>query len=131
MTEKQYKKCEEIISNLYKNSGLLKEVILMTRIFKPVFYLRWIKITMLLAKVFNKNITKKEAKEIVININNNVGALFTVDMLINLKINAFIFWGIANYLDDGTINGFIPNYKRDKNFKEIKKDNENNKEIKL
>ena len=130
MTEKQYKKCEEI-SNLYKNSGLLKELILRTRIFEPVFYLRWIKITMLLAKVFNKNITKKEAKEIVININNNVGALFTVDMLINLTFNSFIFWGIANYLDDGTINGFIPNYKRDKNFKEIKKDNENNKEIKL
>lgn len=78
MTEEQKKKCEKIY-NLYKldsrNSGLFTNIkesvkfILMPII--PSSYLvkyggRWIKITMLLAKVFNKNITKEEAEKLLI-----------------------------------------------------------------
>ena len=77
MTEEQKKKCEKIY-NLYKldsrNSGLFTNIkesvkfILMPII--PSSYLvkyggRWIKITMLLAKVFNKDITKEKADYIV------------------------------------------------------------------
>ena len=74
MKEEQKKKCEEIYKLYelnYRNSGIIKEVAKFILIYcgiMPLFYLdrygsRWIKIAMLLAKVFNMDITKKEAKE--------------------------------------------------------------------
>ena len=106
MTEEQYKKCKEIIIN---------------SCYKEIYYVLEIKITISLAKIFDKEITEKEAKEIF--------NKFYEDISSFQPNNYFsTFWRIANYFYDGKTYGFIPNYLRDKNFKEIKKDNENNKE---
>lgn len=56
MTEEQKKKCEEIY-NLHIDFPLK-----IRPIFLPKF--GWVKIAMLLAEVFNKNISEEEAKEI-------------------------------------------------------------------
>ena len=118
MTEEQKKKCEKIY-NLYKldsrNSGLFTNIkesvkfILMPII--PSSYLvkyggRWIKITMLLAKVFNKNITKEEAEKIIdIFYKNQINPLYRNRIIIPIRIlmnqsnYRYIFWKIANYFD--------------------------------
>ena len=108
MTEEQRKQCKEIINSCCKNSFLLCCPDIM-------------RITISLAKIFDKEITEKEAKEIF--------NKFYEDISSFQPNNYFsTFWRIANYFYDGKTYGFIPNYLRDKNFKEIKKDNENNKE---
>lgn len=102
MTEKQKKKCEEIY-NL--NIDLPLKI-------KPVLYLHkdgWFKITILLAEVFNKNITEEEAGEIFDNIFNNIGEMNCVKakaILLPIGINLMsqsyykdIFWKIVNYFD--------------------------------
>ena len=112
MTEEQKKKCEKIY-NLYKldsrNSGLFTNIkesvkfILMPII--PSSYLvkyggRWIKITMLLAKVFNKNITKEEAEKIIdIFYKNQINPLYRNRIIMNQSNYIYIFWKIANYFD--------------------------------
>ena len=102
MTEEQKKKCKEIYKLYaldYKNSGIIKGVakfILISFGIMPVFYLNrygsvWIKIAMLLAKVFNRDITKKEAKEIC-------NAAFIYTFRDALGFNG-MFWKIVNYFD--------------------------------
>lgn len=120
MTEEQKKKCEKIY-NLYKldsrNSRLftnIKESVKFILILMPIIpgsYLakyggRWIKITMLLAKVFNKNITKEEAEKIIdIFYKNQINPLYRnriiipIRILINQSNYRYIFWKIANYFD--------------------------------
>ena len=104
MTEEQKKKCEEIY-NLHIDLPLK---------IRPVLYLHkdgWFKITILLAEVFNKNITEEEAGEIFDNIFNNIGKMNCVKakaILLPIGINPIsqsnykdIFWKIANYFDNG------------------------------
>ena len=102
MTEEQKKKCEEIYKLYelnYRNSGIIKNIakfILISFGIMPVFYLNrygsgWIKIAMLLAKVFNKNITKKEAKEIC-----NAAFIYTFRDALGFD---GMFWEILNYFD--------------------------------
>ena len=104
MTEEQKKKCEEIY-NLHIDLPLK---------IQPVLYLhkdRWFKITILLAEVFNKNITEEEAGEIFDNIFNNIGKMNCVKakaILLPIVISLMsqsdykdIFWKIANYFDNG------------------------------
>ena len=102
MTEEQKKKCEEIYKLYalnYRNSGIIKGVakfILISCGIMPLFYLdryggRWIKIAMLLAKVFNRDITKKEAKEIC-----NAAFIYTFHDALGFD---GMFWKIVNYFD--------------------------------
>ena len=132
MTEEQKKKCEEIYKLYelnYRNSGIIKNIakfILISFGIMPVFYLNrygsgWIKIAMLLAKVFNKNITKKEAKKICNRVFisilhaplkfGKVPALLIAFMPFLVFIPIFskfsnlfefdcMFWSIANYFDN-------------------------------
>ena len=104
MTEEQKKKCKEIYKLYalnYRNSGIIKGVakfILISCGIMPLFYLdryggRWIKIAMLLAKVFNRDITKKEAKEIC-----NAAFIYTFRDALGFD---GMFWEIANYFDNG------------------------------
>lgn len=103
MTEEQKKKCEEIY-NLHIDFPLK-----IRPIFLPKF--GWVKIAMLLAEVFNKNITEEEAGEIFDNIFNNIGKMNCVKakaILLPIGINLMsqsyykdIFWKIANYFDNG------------------------------
>ena len=122
MTEEQKKKCEEIY-NL--NIDLPLKI-------KPVLYLHkdgWFKITILLAEVFNKNITEEEAGEIFDNIFNNIGKMNCVKakaILLPIGINLMsqsyykdIFWKIANYFDNGNkeankINNVVENTAKEK-----------------
>ena len=103
MSEEQKKKCEEIY-NLHIDFPLK-----IRPIFLPKF--GWVKIAMLLAEVFNKNITEEEAGEIFDNIFNNIGKMNCVKakaILLPIGINPIsqsnykdIFWKIANYFDNG------------------------------
>ena len=103
MTEEQKKKCEEIY-NLHIDFPLK-----IRPIFLPKF--GWVKIAMLLAEVFNKNISEEEAGEIFDNIFNNIGKMNCVKakaILLPIGINPIsqsyykdIFWKIANYFDNG------------------------------
>lgn len=103
MTEEQKKKCEEIY-NLHIDFPLK-----IRPIFLPKF--GWVKIAMLLAEVFNKNITEEEAGEIFDNIFNNIGKMNCVKakaILLPIGINPIsqsnykdTFWKIANYFDNG------------------------------
>ena len=110
MTEEQRKQCKEIINSCCKNSFLLCCPDIM-------------RITISLAKIFDKEITEEEAKEIA----ENISKKNTISSNLHTNSNA-TFCGIINYFYDGTTDGMTLNYLRDKNFKEIKKDNENNKE---
>lgn len=118
MTEEQKKKCEEIYKLYelnYRNSGIIKNIakfILISFGIMPVFYLNrygsgWIKIAMLLSKVFNKNITKKEAEKIIdIFYKNQINPLYRNRIIIPIRIlmnqsnYRYIFWKIANYFDE-------------------------------
>lgn len=102
MTEEQKKKCEEIY-NLHIDFPLK-----IRPIFLPKF--GWVKIAMLLAEVFNKNISEEEAGEIFDNIFNNIGKMNCVKakaILLPIGINPIsqsnykdTFWKIANYFDE-------------------------------
>ena len=88
MTEEQKKKCEEIY-NLHIDLPLK---------IQPVLYLhkdRWFKITILLAEVFNKNITEEEAEKII-SINKVISGSTNP-----IKNNIATFWAIVNYFDKG------------------------------
>ena len=124
MTEEQKKKCEEIY-NLHIDFPLK-----IRPIFLPKF--GWVKIAMLLAEVFNKNITEEEAGEIFNNIFNNIGKMNCVKakaILLPIGINPIsqsnykdTFWKIANYFDNGNkeankinkINNVIENTAKEK-----------------
>lgn len=96
MTEEQKKKCYEIYDlysrNIVDSKGIIEPVIS-------------------LAKVFNKEITEEEAKEI----SKNISKANTISSNPHTNSCAAIL-GIANYLDDGTTDGMIPNYFRDKHI---------------
>ena len=86
---------------------------------------RWIKITMLLAKVFNKNITKEEAEKIIdIFYKNPINPLYRNRIIIPIRIlmnqsnYRYIFWKIANYFDSNN-----KNEERNKNFNKENKIN--------
>ena len=101
MTEEQKKKCKEIIDfelfvKAYNKSSVGSIIITMT---------------ISLAKVFNKEITEEEAKEI----SKNISKANTISSNPHTNSCAAIL-GIANYLDDGTTDGMIPNYFRDKHI---------------
>ena len=132
MTEEQKKKCEEIYKLYelnYRNSGIIKNIakfILISFRIMPVFYLNrygsgWIKIAMLLAKVFNIDITKKRSKKICNRVFKSilhahlkfskVPALLIAFMPFLVFIPIFskfsnlfefdcMFWSIANYFDN-------------------------------
>lgn len=88
MTEEQYKKCEEIINSYprYYRGFVCNEYL-------------FIPIALSLAKVFNKDITEEEAKEIAKNsLEENSIVRVTGDVCF-----VFTFWGIANYFDGRTI----------------------------
>ena len=124
MTEEQKKKCEEIY-NLHIDFPLK-----IRPIFLPKF--GWVKIAMLLAEVFNKNITEEEAGEIFNNIFNNIGKMNCVKakaILLPIGINPIsqsnykdTFWKIANYFDNGNkeankinkINNVVENTAKEK-----------------
>ena len=98
MTEEQKKKCEEIY-NLHIDFPLK-----IRPIFLPKF--GWVKIAMLLAEVFNKNITKEEAEKIIdIFYKNQINPLYRNRIIIPIRIlmnqsnYRYIFWKIANYFD--------------------------------
>ncbi|TXJ21542.1 hypothetical protein EPJ79_10605 [Brachyspira aalborgi] len=128
MTEEQKKKCEEIY-NLHIDFPLK-----IRPIFLPKF--GWVKIAMLLAEVFNKNITEEEAGEIFDNIFNNIGKMNCVKakaILLPIGINLMsqsyykdIFWKIANYFDNGNkeankINNVVENTAKEKIMTEEQK----------
>ena len=113
MTEEQYKRCKEIYASCKSDYQCF-----------PFLHIgHFIKITISLAKVFDKEITEEEAKEIA----ENISKKNTISSNPHTNTDA-TFRGIINYFYDGTTDGMTLNYLRDKNFKEIKKDNENNKE---
>ena len=88
MTEEQYKECKEIYNSYNFDFRFLL-------IKKDDF----IEITISLAKVFNKDITEEEAKEIAKNsLEENSIVRVTGDVCF-----VFTFWGIANYFDGRTI----------------------------
>ena len=105
MTEEQKKKREEIY-NLHIDFPLK-----IRPIFLPKF--GWVKIAMLLAEVFNKNITEEEAGEIFDNIFNDINkngmnCVKAKAILLPIGINPIsqsnykdTFWKIANYFDNG------------------------------
>lgn len=101
MTEEQYKKCIEIAYSFKSEC----------RYFPFLNKDDFIKITISLAKVFNKEITEEEAKEI----SKNISKANTISSNPHTNSCAAIL-GIANYLDDGTTYGMIPNYERDKHI---------------
>ena len=103
MTEEQYKKCIEI-GYSFKSE---------CRYFPFLNKDDFIKITISLAKVFNKDITEEEAKEIFDNIWE-----YKCCSSNPLNVYYYTFWGIADYFDNGTTDGMIPNYRRNKAFKE-------------
>ena len=109
--EEKCKKCKEDIRNICRSSEY-----------------KGIETTIYLAKVFNKEITEEEAEEIFTNIYDKKKDINYIGVAEYVGLHRDTFWRIANYFYDGKTYGFIPNYLRDKNFKEIKKDNENNKE---
>ena len=128
MTEEQKKKCEEIY-NLHIDFPLK-----IRPIFLPKF--GWVKIAMLLAEVFNKNITEEEAGEIFDNIFNNIGKMNCVKakaILLPIGINPIsqsnykdTFWKIANYFDNGNkeankINNVVENTAKEKIMTEEQK----------
>ena len=104
MTEEQKKKIEEIY-NLHIDFPLK-----IRPIFLPKF--GWVKIAMLLAEVFNKNITEEEAGEIFDNIFNDINkngmnCVKAKAILLPIGINPIsqsnykdTFWKIANYFDE-------------------------------
>ena len=96
MTEEQKKKCYEIYDlysrNIVDSKGIIEPVIS-------------------LAKVFNKEITEEEAKEIFDNIWE-----YKCCSSNPLNVYYYTFWGIADYFDNGTTDGMIPNYFRDKHI---------------
>lgn len=101
MTEEQKKKCKEIIDfelfvKAYNKSSVGSIIITMT---------------ISLAKVFNKDITEEEAKEIFDNIWE-----YKCCSSNPLNVYYYTFWGIADYFDNGTTDGMIPNYFRDKHI---------------
>ena len=108
MTEEQKKKCDEIYKLYalkYINRGfglfwimdIFRCILILlgypnNRLFmQSKFY---IKLTVSLAKVFNRDITKKEAKEICNEVNNIINSLFAIPTF------KHIFWSIANYFDN-------------------------------
>lgn len=101
MTEEQYKKCIEI-GYSFKSE---------CRYFPFLNKDDFIKITISLAKVFNKEITEEEAKEIFDNIWE-----YKCCSSNPLNVYYYTFWGIADYFDNGTTDGMIPNYFRDKHI---------------
>ena len=84
MTEEQKIKCEEIYNSYNLNSRYIVE--------KDEF----IKITMLLAKVFNRDITEEEAEKII-SINE---AIYVGANVIDININIETFWNIVNYFEE-------------------------------
>lgn len=99
MTEEQKKKCYEIYDlysrNIVDSKGIIEPVIS-------------------LAKVFNIDITEEEAKEIFHNIFKEA---CNKNMVMNLYMPYHTtFWEIADYFDNGTTDGMIPNYFRDKHI---------------
>ena len=120
MTEEQKKKCEEIY-NLLIDSYL--KVIPGCSFYYSNKY-EWIKITMLLAEVFNKKITEEKAEEISNNIYSNIYRMTEISMravpVEPLVAPNTIFWEIVDYFGKG--HWEIANYF-DKHF-----DNDNNKE---
>ena len=92
MTEEQKKKCEEIY-NLYIDLSL-----------KIRHEDRWVKIAMLLAEVFNKDITEEEAEKILNNIYNNIYEMSEIHILVApiqlLVAPNTIFCEIVNYFDN-------------------------------
>ena len=99
MTEEQKKKCYEIYDlysrNIVDSKGIIEPVIS-------------------LAKVFNKEITEEEAKEIFHNIFKEA---CNKNMVMNLYMPYHTtFWEIANYFDNVTTDGMISNYFRDKHI---------------
>lgn len=126
MTEEQKKKCEEIY-NLHIDFPLK-----IRPIFLPKF--GWVKIAMLLAEVFNKNITEEEAGEIFDNIFNDINkngmnCVKAKAILLPIGINPIsqsnykdTFWKIANYFDNGNkeankinkINNVVENTAKEK-----------------
>lgn len=101
MTEEQYKKCIEI-GYSFKSE---------CRYFPFLNKDDFIKITISLAKVFNKDITEEEAKEIFDNIWE-----YKCCSSNPLNVYYYTFWGIADYFDNGRTDGMIPNYFRDKHI---------------
>ena len=97
MTEEQYKKCIEI-GYSFKSE---------CRYFPFLNKDDFIKITISLAKVFNKDITEEEAKEIFDNIWE-----YKCCSSNPLNVYYYTFWGIADYFDNGTTDGMRPNYFR-------------------
>lgn len=126
MTEEQKKKSEEIY-NLHIDFPLK-----IRTIFLPKF--GWVKIAMLLAEVFNKNITEEEAGEIFDNIFNDINkngmnCVKAKAILLPIGINPIsqsnykdTFWKIANYFDNGNkeankinkINNVVENTAKEK-----------------
>ena len=123
MTEEQKKKIEEIY-NLHIDFPLK-----IRPIFLPKF--GWVKIAMLLAEVFNKNITEEEAGEIFDNIFNDINkngmnCVKAKAILLPIGINPIsqsnykdTFWKIANYFDNGNkeankINNVVENTAKEK-----------------
>ena len=80
MTEEQKKKCEEIINSCCKNSFLL-------------CYQDIMRITISLAKLFNKDITKEKTIDIYNKFYKDISSF---------KCNSclYTFWEIANYFDN-------------------------------
>lgn len=133
MTEEQKKKCEEIY-NLHIDFPLK-----IRPIFLPKF--GWVKIAMLLAEVFNKNITEEEAGEIFDNIFNDINkngmnCVKAKAILLPIGINPIsqsnykdTFWKIANYFDNGNkeankinkINNVVENTAKEKIMTEEQK----------
>lgn len=98
MTEEQRKQCKEIINSCCKNSFLLCCPDIM-------------RITISLAKVFNKDIAKEETIDIYNKFYEDISSYKCASCL-----QTFI--RIADYFDDGTTDGMIPNYRINKAFKE-------------
>ena len=104
MTEEQYKKCIEIAYSFISEC----------QYFPFLHEDDFIKITISLAKVFNKEITEEEAKEIFHNIFKEA---CNKNMVMNLYMPYHTtFWEIADYFDNGTTDGMTPNYERDKHI---------------
>ena len=96
MTEEQKKKCEEI----YLHFSIISIVPISYQ--KNLYKDALIKSVISLAKVFNRDITEKEAKEII---DNNIGknimnsVISSIPILRNQSYKD-IFWKIANYFDE-------------------------------
>ena len=101
MTEEQYKRCKEIYASCKSDY----------QCFPFLHKGHFIKITISLAKVFNKEITEGEAEEIA----ENISKTNTISSNPHTNSNA-TFCGIINYFDDGTTDGMTLNYFRNKDI---------------